>query len=62
MHDQVTVTGPLFQPLPLAGVRLTNAIVGAVASYWNPKVPGALFPARSLQLPSREPFEVSLPP
>ena len=32
VHDQLTVTFPLFQPLPLGSVRLTNVITGFVAS------------------------------
>ncbi len=61
VHDHVTVTSPLFQPPALAGVRLTKAIVGAVASYSKEKLPPPLFPALSVQLPWRVPLAVSIP-
>jgi hypothetical protein len=32
VQDQLTVTLPLFQPLPLAGVRFKKVMVGLVAS------------------------------
>ena len=32
VHDQVTTTLVLFQPLPFAGVRLTKVMIGATVS------------------------------
>ena len=51
-HDQFSVTSPLFQPFPFAGVRFKNVMIGLVASRF--KVRGVAFdvsPARLVQEP-----------
>src|SRR5262245_47379551 len=51
-HAHTTVTGPLFHPAPLAGVRLCTEIDGAVLSILTgPTFVLATLPALSRQLP-----------
>src|SRR6266571_4660148 len=53
---QFTVTSPLFQPLPLAAVRLTKVMTGAVLSMLMPLAVavGLVLPALSLQVPEAD--------